>query len=140
MAKYAVHKISFFFNDENLNPLPEEAKGNVVMIFNNLDEARIEKMKQDIFSVQNLSGTNVNQFYRYQDNEDEVFSKLKEVFKTEFDLVINKEDFFDFPEKISESQAKKILDSLKLEFNCIIEYDDDEDPHDFEKYEDLLEF
>lgn len=140
MAKYAVHKISFFFNDENLNPLPEEAKGNVVMIFNNLDEAKIEKMKQDIFSVQNLSGTNVNQFYRYQDNEDEVFFKLKEVFKTEFDLVINKEDFFDFPEKISESQAKKILDSLKLEFNFIIEYDDDEDPHDFEKYEDLLEF
>lgn len=140
MAKYVVHKKSFFFTDEDLLELPEEeVKGSVISIFDNLEEAKIEKEKQDILSIQNLANANVNQFINGLVREEEVYEKFYKFYALELNTIIKAGDYFDFPDTISKELAEKFLEILPLRFHNIMEYDDDEDPNDFEKF-DLLEF
>lgn len=141
MAKYVIHKISFFFTDESLIKLPEEeVKGSVVKIFNDLEEAKKEKQEMDLRSMQNLAGNSLSDFLDIDEDNSEILEKLKLFYKSEFNLDIDTKDYIEFPNAISTQQAKQFLDILHITFHNIMEYDDDEDPNDFEKFEDLLEF
>lgn len=140
MAKYVIHKVSFFFTDESLIVLPgEEVRGSVVGTFTNLDEAKAEKEKEDILSAQNLSGTDVRQFFCYTDNEEQIYTELKEYYLSEFNLEIHDDEFFVFPDNISPEQAKRFMQILDVTFHYIMEYEDDEDPADYKDY-DQIEF
>ncbi|WP_276379354.1 hypothetical protein [Flavobacterium sp. H4147] len=141
MAKYVIHKISFFFTDESLIKLPEEeVKGSVVKIFNDLEEAKKEKQEMDLHSMQNLAGNSLSDFLDIDEDNSEILEKLQLFYKSEFNLNIDPNRYFEFPSVITEQQAKQFLDILHITFHNIVEYDDDEDPNDFEKFEDLLEF
>lgn len=140
MAKYIIHKVSFFFTDDSLIILPEEeVRGSVVATFNNLDKAKTEKEKQDIISMKKLSGFDVKQFYYEEDNQQKVFEELKKFYLSDFNLEIAEDEHFNFPDTISEEQAKKFMEILNVKFHYIMEYEDDEDPADFEDY-DQIEF
>lgn len=141
MAKYVIHKISFFFTDESLIKLPEEeVKGSVVKIFNDLEEAKKEKQEMDLRSMQNLAGNSLSDFLDIDEDNSEILEKLQLFYKSEFNLDIDTKDYIEFPNAISTQQAKQFLDILNITFHNIVEYDDNEDPNDFEKFEDLLEF
>lgn len=138
MAKYVIHKVSFFFTDDSLIVLPqEEVTGSVLSTFNTIEEAKTEKAKQDIISVQKLSGSDVKQFYIDSDNEKQIYADLKEYYLSEFNIEIEENEHFNFPENISEQQAEEFMEILNLTFHYIMEYEDDEDPKDFDDYDQI---
>ncbi|GAA3761159.1 hypothetical protein [Flavobacterium ginsengiterrae] len=138
MAKYVIHKVSFFFTDDSLIVLPqEEVTGSVLSTFNTIEEAKTEKAKQDIISVQKLSGSDVKQFYIDSDNDKQIYADLKEYYLSEFNIEIEENEYFNFPENISEQQAEKFMEILNLTFHYIMEYEDDEDPKDFDDYDQI---
>lgn len=141
MAKYVIHKISFFFTDESLIQLPEEeVKGSVVKIFNDLEVAKKEKQEMDLLSMQNLAGSSLSDFLDIDKDSSEIRKKVQLFYKSEFNLNIGSENYIEFPKTITVQQARQFLDILNVTFHNIVEYDDNDDPNDFEKFEDLLEF
>jgi len=141
VAKYVIHKISFFFTDESLIQLPEEeVKGSVVKIFNDLEVAKKEKQEMDLLSMQNLAGSSLSDFLDIDKDSSEIRKKVQLFYKSEFNLNIGSENYIEFPKTITVQQARQFLDILNVTFHNIVEYDDNDDPNDFEKFEDLLEF
>lgn len=143
MPKYVIHKIGFFFTDESQMELPYDVvKGSVVQIFNNLEEAKEEKIKQDILSIQNLKGSDVKQFFLDYPNYNEILQNFIIYYKSEFDLEIRDNDHFCFPDNISEDQSAKFLEIMNITFHNIIEYSDDDNSYNEENKEDFdqLEF
>ncbi|CAI2765987.1 hypothetical protein [Flavobacterium collinsii] len=132
MAKFVIHKRGFFYTDEAFE-LAEGELGSIVGTFNNLDEAKIEKLKQDIISIEYFGGMNVVDFFFYNDNYDEIYEKFEVFFRSEFNLEIEDKYCFDFPDAISFEQAEKIYEILNITFHDIVEYDDDVvlNPDDF---------
>lgn len=132
MAKFVIHKRGFFYTDEAFE-LAEGEKGSIVGTYNNLEEAKIEKAKQDLLSIQNFGGMNVVDFFFYNDNYDEVYQQFEDFFSSEFNIKIEDKYYFDFPDVISAEQAKKIHEILKITFHDIVEYEDDVilNPDDF---------
>ncbi|MRX39239.1 hypothetical protein GJU43_08135 [Flavobacterium sp. LC2016-23] len=132
MAKFVIHKKGFFYTDEAFESAEGEI-GSIVGSFNNLDEAKNEKVKQDILSIQNFGGMNVVDFFFYNDNYDEVYQKFEDFFSSEFNIKIEDKYYFDFPDVISAEQAKKIYEILNITFHDIVEYQDDVvlNPDDF---------
>lgn len=142
MAKFVIHKRGFFYTDEAFE-LAEGEKGSIVGTFDNLEEAKIEKEKQDILSVQNFGGMNVVDFFFYNDDYDQVYQLMEDFYHSDFNLYIEDKYYFLFPENISVEQAKRFLEILALTFHDIVEYEDDAelDPEDFNLEEmDLGEF
>jgi len=143
MAKYVIHKRGFFYTDEAFE-LAAGAKGSIVATFDNVEEAKIEKQKQDILSVQDFGGMNVVDFFFHNDdNYDKIYQKLEEFYQSEFGLEIDDKYYFLFPEKISEKQAEEFLKILEISFHDVVEYDDEVElnPDDFNLEEmDLGEF
>jgi hypothetical protein len=132
MAKFVIHKKGFFYTDEAFE-VAEGEKGSIIGTFNNLEQAKIEKAKEDIISIQNFGGMNVVDFFFYNDNYDEVYQQFEDFFLSEFNLKIEDKYYFSFPDTISEEQAIKIQQILNLTFHDIVEYEDDIvlNPNDF---------
>lgn len=142
MAKYVIHKKGFFYTDEAFEAVEGE-KGSIVGMYSTLEEAKEEKRRADIQSVQNLAGMNAVDFFFYSDNYDAIFNALEALYKTEFGIAIEDKDYFEFPENIDDVQAEKLLEIIGVTFHDIVEYADDVaiDPDDFEfSYEELGEF
>lgn len=142
MAKFVIHKRGFFYTDESFE-LCEGVKGSIVGIFENLDDAKNEKVQQDILSMQRLSEMNAVDFFFDSPNYDEIYEKLEDYYKKEFNITIDDKYYFDFPDQINEEQAKFFLNVLNISFHDVIEYGDDEvlDPDDFNlEDEELGEF
>ncbi|TCN61239.1 hypothetical protein D0809_21300 [Flavobacterium circumlabens] len=142
MAKFVIHKKGFFYTDEAFESA-EGKIGSIVGSFNNLEEAKNEKVKQDLLSIQNFGGMNVVDFFFYKDNYDEVYQQFEDFFSSEFDIKIEDKYYFDFPDVISAEQAKKIHEILNITFHDIVEYENDVilNPDDFNLEEsDLGEF
>ena len=76
MAKFVIHKKGFFYTDEAFE-VAEGEKGSIIGTFNNLEQAKIEKAKEDIISIQNFGGMNVVDFFFYNDNYDEVYQQFE---------------------------------------------------------------
>ncbi|MCP9762442.1 hypothetical protein [Lacihabitans soyangensis] len=131
MAKFVIHKKGFFYTDESWEDV--NANGTVVSIFNTLEEAKAEKINQDIISMQNLKGWDARDFFFYDNNfdtknYDEKFEQMENYYKTEFDLTITKKNSFNFPNEINSEQAKVFLNILGFSFHDIVEYCDEEAP------------
>lgn len=142
MAKYVIHKKGFLYTDEAFEVVQGE-KGSIVATYDNLESAKIEKGRQDILSMQNLKGMNAVDFFFYNGNYDQVYQKLEEYYKLEFDLVIDDKYYFNLPNEISSTQAQYFLNIFDLSFHDIAEYADDEvlNPNDFNlEAEELGEF
>lgn len=141
MAKFVVHKRGFFYTDESFEPV--DAKGSIAGIFSSLEEAKIEKRKQDIISIQRLGGENAVDFFFHNEDFDEILERLKQFYKSEYNIDIQDDYFFELPESISSDNAERFLDILNLTFHDVVEYNDDAhlDPNDFNLEEmDLGEF
>lgn len=132
MSKFVIHKRGFFYTDEAFS-LAEGAKGSIVGTFDNLDSAKLEKEKQDIISMQNLKGMNAVDFFFYSNKYDQVYQKLEEYYKSEFDLTISDKYYFELPNQISVEQAKFFLNTFEISFHDIVEYSDNDElnPDDF---------
>ena len=139
MAKYVIHKKGFFYTDEAFEEA-EGAKGTIVATFDNLEDAKIEKERQDILSMQNLKGMNAVDFFFYSNNYDEIYQKLEAYYKSEFNLNIADKYYFELPDEISSSQSQYFLTIFDLSFHDIVEYTDDEvlNPDDFNLEEEEL--
>ncbi len=132
MAKFVIHKKGFFYTDEAFE-LVEGVKGSIVGTFNTIDEAKTEKEKQDILSMQRLKGMNAVDFFFYSKNYDQVYQKIEEFYKSEFNLTISDKYYFELPKEINTEQAKFFLNIFDVSFHDIVEYSDDEElnPDDF---------
>ena len=132
MAKFVIHKKGFFYTDEAFK-LAERAKGSIIGTFNNLDAAKLEKEQQDITSMQNLRGMNAVDFFFYNKSYDEIYQKLEDYYKSEFDLLISNKYYFDLPKEINKDQAKFFLKIFEISFHDIVKYSDDDElnPDDF---------
>ncbi|MBN9299966.1 MAG: hypothetical protein J0I41_23390 [Filimonas sp.] len=143
MSKFVVHKKGFFYTDEAFEAA-DSVKGSITGIFTRLDEAQQEKTKQDILSIQNLAGSNVIDFFFYNENYHSIVNQLKAYYKSEFSMAIEDDEYFEFPATISEAQAAHFLTILQTSFHDIIEYPDETilNPEDYNKLEeqDLGEF
>lgn len=124
MAKFVIHKRGFFYTDEAFE-LVDGVEGSIVGTFDNLEEAKLEKEKQDILSIQNLRGMYVADFFCYNDNYDEVYKQLEDFYRSDFTLSEEEENYFVFPENVSDEQAKRFLEILVLTFHDIVQYDDE---------------
>jgi len=129
MAKFVIHKRGFFYTDEAFE-VAEGEKGSIVGTFINLEDAKVEKEKQDIISIENFGGMNAVDFFFYNDNYEEVFQKFENLFSSEFNLKIEDKYYFNFPDVITKEQAKKIYEILNLTFHDIVEYEDDVELND----------
>lgn len=141
MGQFVIHKKAFFYTDEAFEHA-EGTKGSIVDTFDNLEDAKKKKEQQDIYSMQELNGVNAVDFFFYSNDYDAVYQKLENYYKTEFGLTIEDKFYFDFPEEISEEQAKVLLEIIGVTFHDIVEYADGEElnPEDFEVDEELGEF
>ncbi|XZF14616.1 hypothetical protein ACTHGU_00615 [Chitinophagaceae bacterium MMS25-I14] len=122
MPKYVVHKKGFFYTDEAFEAAAG-AKGSVMGIYDNLDNALAEKGKQDMLSMQNLAGENAVDFFFYNEDYKNIFKQLEKYYKTGFGITIEDEHFFNFPEQISEQQAKDLLAILGVSFHDVVTYE-----------------
>ena len=61
MAQFAVHKKGFFYTDEAYEAT--ESVGKLVKVFDNYEDAIVEKKVADIKSMQKLKGQNVVDFF-----------------------------------------------------------------------------
>jgi hypothetical protein len=132
MAQYAVHKIGFFFNDENYEIGKE--KGNIIAITRSLEEARAIKFKADIESMKAQADFNAVIFFLEKPNYKEIYRKLSEYYQSEFGMYISQTGMTLLPEKINDAQAAQFLSIMELTFHTVVEYSDDEviDPAVFE--------
>lgn len=132
MAKFVIHKKGFFYTDEAFE-LAEGAKGSIVGTFDTIEEAKTEKEQQDILSMQKLKGMNAVDFFLYSKKYDEVYQKIEEFYKSEYNLTISDKYYFELPQEINLEQARFFLDTFDISFHDIVEYSDDEDlnPEDF---------
>ena len=124
MAKFVIHKKGFLYNDECFEDVG--AIGTTVNVFDTLEEAKVEKLNQDIISMQNLKGYNAVDFFF--SNHSEKFQQIEDYYKTEFGLTIADEHYFDFPGEINAKQAKDFLDIIGVSFHDIVEYSDENAP------------
>jgi hypothetical protein len=131
MAKFVIHKKGFFYTDDSWEDV--NSNGTVVSVFDTLEEAKAEKINQDVISMQNLKGWYARDFFFYDNNfntknYDEKFEQIENYYKTEFGLTIADKDSFDFPNEINYQQAKVFLNILGFSFHDIVEYSDEEAP------------
>jgi hypothetical protein len=132
MAQYVVHKIGFFFNDDNFEIGKEN--GNITAITRSLEEARAIKHKADIESMKTQAGYNAVIFFLENPNYKEIYRKLGEYYNSEFGMYISQTGITLLPPQINDEQAAQFLVIMELTFHTIVEYDDDEviDPAAFE--------
>jgi hypothetical protein len=131
MAKFVIHKKGFFYTDDSWEDV--NANGTVISVFDTLEEAKAEKINQDIISMQNLKGWYARDFFFYDKkfdtkSYDEKFEQIENYYKTEFGLTIADKDSFDFPNGINYEQAKVFLNILGFSFHDIVEYTDEDAP------------
>lgn len=126
MSKFAIHKKGFFYTDEAWDDV--NSIGTTVKVFDTLEDAKEEKMVQDITSIQNLKGSNVVDFFFYDENYDEKYKKFETYYKTEFGITITDKHYFDFPNEINANQAQELLNILGVSFHEVVEYADEMAP------------
>lgn len=126
MAKFAVHKKGFFYTDEAWEDV--DTIGSTVKVFDTLEEAKAEKVIQDVISIQNLKGFNAVDFFFYAENYDKKYEKMNYYYKTEFGLEIADKHYFDFPIEINTNQAQELLNILEISFHEVVEYADEMAP------------
>jgi hypothetical protein len=124
MAKFAIHKKGFFYTDDAWEDVG--ANGTVVSVFDTLEDAKAEKLNQDIISTQKLSGFRCSVFYLYSDHFDEIDTKVQTFLEAEFDLKMGRDS--SFPDNISPSQAQGLMSIMEVSFHDIVEYTDEEAP------------
>ncbi len=139
MSKFVIHKKGFFYTDEAFEAV-EETNGSIVGTYASLEEAQKAKLAEDINSMCGLATYNAVDFFFYKDNYKEIQQQLAGFYSTEFNLTIEDEDYFDFPDKISNSQAKTFLEILGISFHDIVEYPDEQalDPDSFNLDEEVF--
>jgi hypothetical protein len=132
MSRYVVHKIGFFFNDDNFEVGKEN--GNITAITRSLEEARAIKFKADIESMKAQAGYNAVLFFLENPNYQEIYRKLSEYYHSEFGMYISQIGMTLLPPKINDGQAAQFMSIMELTFHTIVEYNDDEviDPAAFE--------
>lgn len=132
MAQYVVHKIGFYYNDDNYEIGQE--KGNITAITQSLEEAREIKRKADIESMKAQAGHNVIIFFMEYPNYEEIYKKLNDYCVSEFEMDLSESHWKLLPPKINDEQAAQILSIIEVTFHTIVEYSDDEviDPAAFE--------
>jgi hypothetical protein len=132
MAQYVVHKIGFFFNDDNFEIGQE--KGNITAITRSLEEARAIKFKADIESMKAQADNNAKIFFWEKPNNEEIYRKLNDYCVSEFGMDISQTLWHLLPPKINDAQAAQFLSIMELTFHTIVEYNDEEviDPAAFE--------
>jgi len=96
MAQYVVHKIGFFFNDDNYEIGKE--RGNVTAITKSLEEAREIKRKADIESMKAQADNNAELFFLEHPNYEEIYKKVNEYRVSEFGMDISQSRWLLFPE------------------------------------------
>ena len=126
MTKFVIHKRGFFYTDEAFE-LAEGTKGSIVGTFNTKEEVKSEKEQQDILSMQKLKGMNAVDFFFYSKNYDQVYQKIEEFYKSEYNLTISDKYYFELPKEINAEQAKFFLNTFEISFHDIVEYSDDEE-------------
>jgi len=139
MAQYVIHKIGFFYTDEAFEAV-EDARGSIVGIFKSIEEATKVKREADLFSMQNLAGKNLTDFFFYSPDYDEIFEKVNKYFFNELGIVIEDKYYFELPKVISIEQATTLLDMIGVTFHSIVEYEDNVvlDPDDYDLVEQEL--
>ena len=132
MAQYVVHKIGFFFNDDNYEIGKE--RGNITAITKSLEEAREIKRKADIASMKAQADYNAVIFFLENPNYKEIYKKLSEYLNLEYGMYISQTGMTLLPDNINDEQAAQLLSIMELTFHTIVEYSDDEviDPAAFE--------
>lgn len=132
MQRFVLHKKGFYYTDEYYASA-ESLKGTIIGIFDSLEDAKIEKERQEINSLRKLSGS-VGDFLSFDNDYENIFNSLKDFFKTEFNMVI--EDAYEayLPKEVNEKQLKQILEITGISFHDIIQYDEigSLNPADFE--------
>lgn len=141
MSKFVIHKKGFFYTDEAFEAA-EGIKGSIMGTCATLEEAQTAKVAADIESMQGLATYNAVDFFFYKDNYHETQQQLAHFYSSEFGLTIEDKDYFNFPDKISNEQAKTFLEVLAISFHDIVEYPDDAElnPDDFHLDEELAGF
>lgn len=142
MSKFVIHKKGFFYTDEAFEAV-EEAKGTMLGTYASLEEAQTAKAAADINSMCGLATYNAVDFFFYKENYEEIQQHLAQFYNTEFGLSIEDKHYFNFPDRISQEQAKKFLEILGLSFHDIVEYPEEQElnPDDFNlDFEELGEF
>lgn len=130
MAKYVIHKKTFYYTDEAFF---SGGKGSIVSIFDNIEAAKKEKSIEDINSIQGLEGMNILDFFFDVPDYNEIYQKVENYLKSEFNLAIENESYCEFPSDMTYKQAQMFLDIIHISFHDIVEYPDDEilNPEDF---------
>lgn len=125
MAQYVVHKIGFFFNDDNFEVGQE--RGNVMGITQSLEKAKAIKYKLDIESMKGLTDDNAVLFFLEHPHYEEIYKKLQAYYQTEYGIYISTVGpILLLPDKINDEQAAQFLSIMELTFHNIVEYADDE--------------
>ncbi|OQP62547.1 hypothetical protein A3860_28055 [Niastella vici] len=133
MAQYVVHKIGFWYTDECF--VAGEEKGTVMGITRSLEEAQAIKSREDIKSMKNVGGFTALDFFFDHENFKGIHKKLRELYKAEFNQIIEKDNYdMVLPKSITDELAIKFLSAMELSFHNIVEYSDDEviNPADYE--------
>lgn len=151
MGKFVIHKKVYDYKYGF--DVIEDVNGSIVAVFDNLEEAELEKDQQEILSMQevvrylNNNGMSSGEIF-FDDDEgriDKIYNENKDYFLTEFGIELSEDYPFEFPNEINEVQAKFFLKTFEISFNHIVEYDDDFiiNPDDFLLDEDdyeIMEF
>jgi hypothetical protein len=125
MAQYVVHKIGFFFNDDNYEVGQE--RGNVMGITQSLEEAKAIKYREDIESMKGLANNNAVLFFLEHPNYEEIYKKLQAFYQTEYGMYISTAGpILLLPDEINNEQAAQFLSIMELTFHNIVVYADDE--------------
>jgi hypothetical protein len=133
MPQYVVHKIGFFYTDECF--AVGEEKGTVMGITRSLEEALVIKNQEDIASLKQTAGITLENFYFDHPKQEEIIKQLKAYFESEFNTRYNGlYPGSPTPSNLTDEQAARLLEILKLSFHNIVLYDDNEviDPATFQ--------
>jgi hypothetical protein len=124
MAKFVIHKKGFFYTDDSWEDV--NAKGTVVSIFDTLEEAKAEKINQDILSTQKLAGYRCEEFYLSSNRFDEIDKKVQAFIEAEYNLKMDRD--FLLPGNLSFSKAEELMNIMEFSFHDIVEYTDEDAP------------
>ncbi|WP_143774196.1 hypothetical protein [Niastella vici] len=124
MPQYVVHKIGFFFTDENYEI--EQERGNLVAISKSLEEAKATKFRADIESMKSQADNNAVIFYLENPNYEAITKKLTTYYNSEFGQFTSRIPPILLPYNMTDEQAAQFLSIMELTFHTIVEYGDDE--------------
>ena len=133
MPKFVVHKKAFYYTDEAFTE-DSTQKGSLIGVFSSLEEARKNKHKVDISSMQKNAGEQFLDFFFYHKNHQQAFQQLQRFYLQNWAIELQEFDLEDLLIPTTNfQQAEELLNILQLSFHDIVEYPDDVniEPKDF---------